>query len=348
GYKLPDDLEEVVERAVEEMDGEDRLPRPTGAGVGRVRFEPWWKEQYLGFLAGRVGVRLDGLKVVLDCANGAAFEVGPELFRRLGAEVVAINTGNSGEDINVACGSTHPERVAVATRQAGADAGLAFDGDADRCIAVDELGNVVDGDQILAICALQRLKEGTLAGGRVAVTVYSNGGLRAALRSAGGDVVVTAPGDRHVLQAMLKNGLVLGGEQSGHVIFLDHARTGDGVLTGLMLLDVMKRTGRRLSDLAAQMPRFPQALVNVRVARKEGLLDLPEVQEAIRQAQAAVGELGRVYVRPSGTEPVIRVMVEASDRSLVEQCAHQVAEALRRAGQEQDAARDPEGVEMAR
>lgn len=334
GYKLRDELEELLERTVEELDREDRLPRPTGLDVGRVRYEPRWREAYLQHLVERAGATFEGWRVVVDCANGAAHEIAPELLRRLGADVVAINTGATGEDINVGCGSTHPEQAAEAVRRTGARVGLAFDGDADRCIAIDERGEVVDGDQILAICALERLRQGTLPGRAVAATVYSNGGLRAALRRAGGDVVITPPGDRHVLEAMLQRGLVLGGEQSGHVIFLEHARTGDGVLTGLMLLGVMKRAGRPLSELAAQMPRFPQALVNVRVARKEGLLDSSEVREAIQRAERALGESGRIYVRPSGTEPVIRVMVEGPDREQVQRLAHEVAEVVQRVGRE--------------
>ena len=330
GYKLPDRLEAALERAVEEMGREDRLPFPVGLSVGRVRHEPQWQEAYLAHLARLAGTTFEGWRVVLDCANGAAHRVAPEILRRLGAEVVAINTGDSGEDINVACGSTHPEKAAQAVRRVGAHVGLAFDGDADRCIAIDERGEVVDGDQILAICALERLRRGDLPGRAVAVTVYSNGGLREALQAAGGDVVVTPPGDRAVLEAMLERGLVLGGEQSGHVIFLEHARTGDGILTGLMLLAVMKRAGLPLSRLAAQMPRYPQALVNARVARKEALLEHPEVRQAIEEAHRALGEGGRLLVRPSGTEPVVRVMVEGRDSRQVEALARRLAEVLER------------------
>lgn len=330
GYKLPDRVEAVLERTVEEMDGQDRLPRPVGLAVGRVRYEPHWQEAYLSYLIDLVGTTFEGWRVVVDCANGAAHRLAPELLRRLGADVVAINTGDSGEDINVGCGSTHPERAAEVVRQTGARVGLTFDGDADRCIAIDEQGQVVDGDQILAICALERLRQGTLPGGAVAVTVYSNGGLREALRKAGGDVVVTPPGDRHVLEAMLQRGLVLGGEQSGHVIFLEHARTGDGILTGLMLLATMQRSGWPLSRLAAQMPRYPQVLLAARVASKESLLEQPEVRQVIEAAQRALGESGRILVRPSGTEPVVRVMVEGPDRQRVEQLAHEVVEVLER------------------
>ncbi|WP_324715657.1 phosphoglucosamine mutase [Carboxydochorda subterranea] len=335
GYKLSDDLERHLEDVVERMEqGEDPLPRPTGRDVGRVRTEAGWADRYLEYLAERVPVDLSGMRLVLDCANGAAHRLAPRLFAALGAEVRAIHTGDSGEDINVSCGSTHPEVVAEEVRRFGADAGLSFDGDADRCIAADERGNVVDGDQLLTICALDRIRRGKLPGGAVACTVYSNGGLREALRAAGGDVIVTPPGDRHVLEAMRTHGLVLGGEQSGHLIFLEHSRTGDGMLTGLMLLDVMRRQEEPLSHLAAQMRRLPQALVNVRVARKEGVLDRAEVQEVIARAREALGDAGRVYVRPSGTEPLIRVMVEASDPALVDEWARRVVAALEHAGSE--------------
>ncbi len=331
GYKLPDEQERRLEAMVLEMATEDRLPSPTGAGVGRVTDEPALKSRYQEFLTASPGVRLEGLRVVVDCANGAAGELAPAVFRALGAEVVPIFTGRSGEDVNVNCGSTHPQALARAVREHGADAGLAFDGDADRCIAVDEQGQVVDGDQILAIFALERLRSGSLPNNAVACTVYSNGGLAAALGREGGRVVVTPPGDRHVLEALLEHGLVLGGEQSGHIILLEHARTGDGILTGAMLLSVMKRRGLPLSRLAGQMPRMPQVLVNVRVRDRERVLSHPSVTAAIEQARASVGEGGRVYVRASGTEPVVRVMVEGADEARVQRWAHRLAQALQAA-----------------
>ena len=328
GFKVADELELRLEAMVEELAREDRLPRPTGVTVGRVRDDPALTHRYEEYLAERAP-DLSGLRVVVDCANGAAYGVAPRLFRRLGADVVAIHTGSGGEDINVNCGSTHPEAVARAVLEQGADVGLAFDGDADRCIAVDEQGQVVDGDAILAICALPRLRAGQLPGRAVAATVYSNGGLHAAMAREGGRVVVTPPGDRQVLLAMLKHGLVLGGEQSGHIIFLEHARTGDGLLTGLMLLSVVKASGMPLSRLSAQMPRLPQVLVSVRVADREGAVGHPQVARVIEEARGALGPAGRVYVRPSGTEPVIRVMVEGVDEGAVRAWADRVAEALR-------------------
>lgn len=342
GYKLPDEIELRLESMVEEIERDDRLPRPVGTAVGRVRAEPGWKEDYLRHLAETARGRHDGLRVVLDCANGAAHELAPALFRSLGADVVALNTGDSGEDINVRCGSTHPEELQEEVRRRGADVGLAFDGDADRCIAVDERGDLVDGDRILTIFALDRLASGSLPGGAVACTVYSNGGLAEALRQRGGDVVVTPPGDRQVLAAMLERGLALGGEQSGHIICLERARTGDGMLTGVMLLDVMRRAGRPLSELAARMPSLPQVLLSVRVERKDALLEHPDVREVVARARADLGDHGRVYVRPSGTEPVIRVMVEGHDGAEVQRWAGAIQEVLCRAGRREVGAPDPQ------
>ena len=333
GYKLADELELELEAMVAALEREDGLPRPTGTAVGRVREDRTLVGRYEAFLAER-GPDLSGLKLVVDCANGAAYDVAPRLLRRLGAEVVAIHTGSGGEDINVGCGSTHPETLARAVREHRAAVGLALDGDADRCIAVDEEGQVVDGDAILAICALPRLRAGTLPGRAVAATVYSNGGLQAAMAREGGGVVVTQPGDRQVLAAMLAHGLVLGGEPSGHVIFLEHARTGDGLLTGLMLLAALRASGQPLSQLRRQLPRLPQRLLNVRVARREGLLERPEVAEAVEQARRALGSSGRVLVRPSGTESVVRVMVEGTDEGAVAAWAERIADSLRRAAGE--------------
>lgn len=256
------------------------------------------------------GRRLDGVRVVLDCANGAASEVGPAVFRALGADVVVLHASPDGTNINAACGSTHPAdlQAVVAT---GADAGLAFDGDADRVLAVDEHGVLIDGDQIMVIAALDMHERGVLRNGAVAVTVMSNLGLHQALTPAGIEVVETPVGDRQVFAAIERHDLVLGGEQSGHVIFRDLATTGDGILTGLLLLDRVHRAQRPLSALASAMTHVPQVLESVRVSSRPDLASAPALTAAIAAVEAELGDRGRVLVRASGTEPVIRIMVEA-------------------------------------
>jgi phosphoglucosamine mutase len=258
------------------------------------------------------GRRLDGLRLVVDCANGAASVVGPRVLRRLDADVTVIHAEPDGTNINAACGSTHPASLQAAVVAQGADAGLALDGDADRVVAVDHTGALVDGDHLLAICALDLHARGGLRSDTVVVTVMTNLGFRLAMSAAGISVVETAVGDRYVLEALDAGGLNLGGEQSGHIIFRDVATTGDGILTGLRLLDVIKRSGRTLHDLATSaMTQLPQVLRNVRVGDRDGLVGAAAVWEAVAAVEAELGERGRVLLRPSGTEPVVRVMVEA-------------------------------------
>jgi phosphoglucosamine mutase len=254
---------------------------------------------------------LGGLSLVVDCAHGAAATVAPEAYHRAGASVTAIGCDPDGENINDGIGSTHPEQLQAEVLRTGAALGLAHDGDADRLIAVDERGELVDGDAILAITALDERERGNLHGGTVVTTVMTNLGFRRAMAEQGIEVVQTAVGDRYVLEAMRAGGHSLGGEQSGHIIFLDRATTGDGILTGLRLLAVMARTGKPLSELARIMERMPQVLVNVRVANRDGLASATEVAEAVAAEEARLGDRGRVLVRPSGTEPLVRVMVEA-------------------------------------
>jgi phosphoglucosamine mutase len=251
------------------------------------------------------------LTVILDCANGAASTVAPGVFSALGARVGVMNDQPDGININAGCGSNHPEALAKEVVEAGADVGLAFDGDADRVIAVDHTGAIVDGDQIIVLCALDRRIRGKLAGDTVVVTVMANLGLRQAMSARGIQIVETAVGDRYVLEKMEAGGFSLGGEQSGHVIFRDLATTGDGILTGLQVLDVMVRSGRRLADLAAVMTRHPQVLRNVPVGSSRSLDDASEIWDEVRAAEERLGRDGRVLVRASGTEPVVRVMVEA-------------------------------------
>jgi phosphoglucosamine mutase len=306
GRKLDDDTERRIEEELRAQSGR-ALPPPDDPAID-LESNARYLEHLLGAIAGR---RFDGLKVVLDCANGAASELGPAAFRALGADVMVVHATPDGTNINTACGSTDPSDLQAAVVAAGADAGFAFDGDADRVVAVDERGVIVDGDQIMVIAALDLSERGLLRNDAIAVTVYSNLGLHHALQPAGIAVVETPVGDRQVMAAIESHDLVLGGEQSGHVIFRDLATTGDGILTGLLLLDRMKRSGRSLSDLAAAMTRVPQLLENVRVASRPDLGSAPALTAEIAAVQAELGDDGRVFVRASGTEPLIRIMVEA-------------------------------------
>ncbi len=320
GSKLTEDVEASVEaelrHIVESGITTQEAPPPPGLDGGAGEYVT----HLLDVLDGR---RLDGLHVVLDAANGAASYVGPEALRAAGAAVGVINAAPDGTNINEGCGSTHPEGLVAEVVATGASVGLALDGDADRVVAVDESGAVVDGDQIMAMVALDLRERGLLRNGAIAVTVMSNLGLRRALGAAGIGVVETQVGDRHVLAAMRDSGLSLGGEQSGHVIFGDVATTGDGVLTGLMILDCMARSGRPLSELARVMTRLPQVLDSVRLGSRMALDTDERVRDAIARVENRLGSRGRVLVRPSGTEPVIRVMAEAPTQ---EEAAEAVAE----------------------
>ncbi|RLV56531.1 phosphoglucosamine mutase [Aeromicrobium phragmitis] len=324
GHKLADEIEEAIERRLGEP-----WDRPTGGHVGRVGDSHAGLGAYVKHLAGSVDERLEGLKVVLDCANGAAVEAAPEAFRSLGAEVVAIHAEPDGLNINERCGSTHPEDLQRAVVEQGADVGFAFDGDADRCLAVDARGNLVDGDQILAILALRAQRDGRLEHDTVVATVMSNLGLSLALDAAGLHLVRTSVGDRYVLEAMRAGGFSLGGEQSGHVIMSEFATTGDGTLTAVHLAAEMVNSGRPMSDLAAVVTRLPQVLVNVADVDKSRAGTDPVVQGEIAAATAKLGDTGRVLLRPSGTEPVVRVMVEAPTESEATEVAGHLADVVR-------------------
>ncbi len=326
GFKLPDATEDEIEGLVKAEAAADQLPRPTGAGVGRVFRDEAEVERYVDYLVEVGGGEgsLAGVKVAVDCANGAASRIAPRALQRLGARVTAINAQPDGLNINVRCGSTHPDAMARAVREMGVDMGVAYDGDADRVIAADAAGNIVDGDGILAILAGDMMARKALPGKAIVATVMSNFGLEHALARVGTEVHRTRVGDRYVLEALRERGLALGGEQSGHIIMLDHNTTGDGVITSIELLGVVKRTGRPLADLASVMTRFPQVLVNVRVKDRRAFEKSETVAKAVRAAEAELGRDGRVVVRPSGTEPVVRVMVEALD----EKRAHQVVDSL--------------------
>lgn len=326
GYKLPDELEDRIEASLGA-----RWDPPTGAGVGRVREAHGAVEQYVAHLLSTVTVSLDGLRVVVDCANGASSDVAPEALRRAGAEVHTIGTAPDGLNINAGCGSTHLETLRKAVREHGADVGIANDGDADRCLAVTAAGEIVDGDQIMAILALDLREAGALPADTVVATVMSNLGFKLAMREAGITVVETAVGDRYVLEAMKEGGFGFGGEQSGHVIMLDHATTGDGVLTGLHLLAAMVRRGRPLDELTKVMTRLPQVLINVRDVDKNRAKTSPELAEAVAAAEAGLGDTGRVLIRPSGTEPMVRVMVEAASQDQAQSVAEHLAGVVRTA-----------------
>jgi phosphoglucosamine mutase len=328
GFKLPDAVEEHIEAALT-APGQG-APRPTGAGVGGLR--PTADDAVEAYLAHLLeGVTdLDGLEVVVDCANGAAAEIAPEAYRRAGAKVTAVAADPDGHNINAGVGSTHPEHVQAALARTGASVGLAHDGDADRLLAVDEHGTLVDGDVILAITALDARDRGALPSGTVVTTVMTNLGFRHAMDHHGIAVTQTAVGDRYVLEAMRAGGHTLGGEQSGHLIFLDRATTGDGLLTGLRLLNVVARTGRPLSELAKVMRRLPQVLVNVRVADRNALEGAAVVWRAVQDEEARLGDRGRVLVRPSGTEALVRVMVEAETEDEARTTADRLAAVVAR------------------
>ena len=321
GHKLPDELEREIEAEVARGPG----PRPTGASIGRLRRADDAVERYGAHLLGAVPTRLDGLHVVVDCAHGAASSVAPEIYRGAGAQVTAIAADPDGLNINDGVGSTHLEHVADAVRTAGADLGIAHDGDADRCLAVDASGTVVDGDQLLAICALALHEQGRLREDTVVATVMSNLGFHHAMRAAGVQVLTTAVGDRYVLEALRARNLALGGEQSGHIVYTDAATTGDGLLTALHVMARMIGTGRPLAELAAVVHRLPQTLVNVPVGDRATVAASDAVAAAVTGAEALLGDSGRVLLRPSGTEQLVRVMVEAGTQDQADSIADDLA-----------------------
>ncbi|WP_136612355.1 phosphoglucosamine mutase [Sinomonas albida] len=320
GHKLADEIEDQIEAEL----ANDPV-RPTGAGVGRVRRFADAEDRYIVHLLTTLPHRLEGLKVVLDCAHGAASGCSPQVFKDAGAEVVVIGAEPDGLNINDGVGSTHLGVLQDAVVAHGADLGIAHDGDADRCLAVDHEGTIVDGDQIMAILGLALKADGRLRDDVLVATVMSNLGLKIALREAGIEIRETAVGDRYVLEEMRAHGYSLGGEQSGHVIFLDHATTGDGVLTGLQLAAQVAKTGRSLKDLASVMTRLPQVLINVKGVDKARVTADDGVRLAVAAAEAELGETGRVLLRPSGTEPVVRVMVEAADHETAQAIAGRLA-----------------------
>jgi phosphoglucosamine mutase len=325
GLKLPDAMEAKIEQLIfsGEADGIRATPREVGKAyrindaVGR----------YIEFAKNTLpkGMTLKGMRIVVDCANGAAYKVSPMVLKELNAEVVALNVQPDGTNINKGCGSLELDGLRRAVQKHKADAGFAHDGDADRVLFVDERGHVVDGDRLLALCALDLKREGRLNDDTIVATVMSNLGLEMAMGEAGIKVVRTPVGDRYVLEEMLQRRCTLGGEQSGHIIFLEHNTTGDGIVTALQVLATMSKRGERLSELASCMTSFPQVVVSVRVRRRSVLEELPRVQEAVRAAEARLGATGRVLVRLSGTEPVARVMLEGRDQRVIERLAREIS-----------------------
>lgn len=327
GYKLTDAQEEEFESLLDAAS--DELPRPTGADVGRVLDQLDANDLFTAFQKSTIKNRFEGVKVVLDCGNGAASYIAADVFRSLGADVVSIYAEPTGTNINVDCGSTHPEKVQEAVVEHGAAIGLSFDGDADRLIAVDEKGNLIDGDYIMAILGVALKARGELTGNTVVATVMSNIGFLKAMREQEINVIKAAVGDRYVMEAMKEGGYLLGGEQSGHIIMLQHNTTGDGLLTALQLTDIMVESQKALSTLASVMQSFPQILVNVRVATKDGWKENERIQTAITRVEELLGADGRVLVRPSGTEPLIRVMAEGPEEESLRRYVNEIATVVR-------------------
>jgi phosphoglucosamine mutase len=322
GRKVDDAVEDELERLIFRADA---LPGRENAKLGRIRRDPGEVATYRRHLIDAAGDALSGMRIGLDCANGSASVIAPELFAELGAHTTVLSADPDGTNINDECGSTHPENLAAAVVEHGLQVGLAFDGDADRLIAVDECGALVDGDAVMGICALDRLARGTLRNGILVATVMSNGGLERAIRDAGGRLIRTPVGDRHVLDAMERTDAVLGGEQSGHIIFRDLATTGDGLLTGIELIRTLRATsGATLSELAGRIPRLPQVMLNSAVRHRDQWEIDPTFSEAVTRATRRLGKRGRVLVRPSGTEPKIRIMVEGDQPDEIEEIAREL------------------------
>jgi phosphoglucosamine mutase len=327
GFKLPDAVEDEIEKLCT-ASADDCLPRPTKGDIGQIFYHQDWVEEYVNFVVSTSDM-LTGLKVVYDGAHGAASYVGPKILRQLGAEVVAINVTPTGTNINDNAGSTHLEGLQEAVLREGAQVGIANDGDADRCLMVDEKGQVLDGDQIMLLCGLHLKEQGKLKENMIVGTVMSNIGFHKAAKELGMQTCSTAVGDRYVLEKMLDEGYSIGGEQSGHVIFLDYNSTGDGLLTAVQTLSIMKEKGKSLSELAGLMTKYPQLLVNVRVLTKAGWETNTAIQDVIREAEEELGANGRILVRPSGTEPLIRVMAEGPEQEQLDELCHRIGHVIR-------------------
>jgi phosphoglucosamine mutase len=331
GFKLPDETENYIEELI--LNGEiERLPKPPASEIGRARRIDDAQGRYIVYLKNTFprDLSLEGFKIVIDCAHGAAYRVAPTVFEELGAEVVLLGDRPNGKNINKDCGALFPENMARVVREQGAQAGFALDGDADRIILADEQGEILDGDQMLAVCAKHYIDHNKLKDKTVVATIMSNLGFEVALREMGGNLIRTPVGDRYVVERMRESGYNLGGEQSGHMVFLDHGTTGDGILSALQVLAVMLREGRPLSELKKIMEQYPQKLVNVPIGVRKPIDQVPEIVKLQRAFEQQLGEQGRIVIRPSGTEPVIRVMVEGADRDLIEQVAYSMASCIQK------------------
>lgn len=328
GYKLSDELEDEIEALI--LNHMKDVPIPTGSAVGKIEYRFDIKEEYISFIKRKASVDLSGLKIVVDCAEGAAYYTSVKALRELGANLVAIHTRPDGSNINANCGSTHMEELKARVVYEKADVGIAFDGDADRMLAVDEMGNMVDGDQIMAIIGNHMKRQGTLKKDTIVVTVMTNLGFSLMGKREGIHIEKTKVGDRYVLEHMIEHGFNLGGEQSGHIIFLDDNTTGDGLLSALHLLKVMTDTKQKLSELAGVMEVLPQALVNAKVPnhKKEHYMDYTEIAEAVQELETKFNGEGRVLIRPSGTEPMVRVMIEGKDQAVIEKEAEKLAQLI--------------------
>jgi phosphoglucosamine mutase len=329
GYKLPDELEKGIEELV--TDDGIRTKRPSGSDIGKAYRLDDATGRYIEYVKATIpkGMTLEGIKVVVDCANGAAYKTTPWILRELGAEVIVINDKPDGININEGCGALHLDGIGNAVRQHRADVGIAHDGDADRAMFCDEKGNVIDGDQIMGICAFEFKKEGILKGDAIVSTVMSNLGLEHYLLRNGIRLIRTKVGDRYVVEKMRDGGYNLGGEQSGHIIFSDYNTTGDGPITAVQVMYLMKKLGKALSQLVSGIKLYPQTLVNVTVEKKKDIRSVPEIGKVIRDAEEKLAGNGRILVRPSGTEPVIRVMVEGKDQNLIEKLARDISRVVK-------------------
>jgi phosphoglucosamine mutase len=317
GIKLSDEDELNIEELFFN-DHSSKLPYPIDKEIGLIDEKYDWIDEYINYVKNSAAQDLSSLKIVIDCANGAAYKASPAVFRSLGAEVIVINDHPNGEVINVNCGSTAPEILAEKVLEFNADLGIAHDGDADRVILIDENGDIVEGDNIMAVAAHDMISEDNLKDNTIVTTKYSNLGLKESLAEVDGNLVITKNGDRYVLAEMLKNGYQLGGEKSGHIIFSDYNTTGDGILTAVKIAEIMVKKNKKLSELTSVMNYWPQTLANIRVKEKDGWESKEIIQKNIKKAEAEIGDNGRVFVRASGTEPLIRVMLEGKDQSLLQ------------------------------
>ena len=327
GYKLSDAIEDELEQII--LAPKDELPRPTADKVGNIINSVHLLKEYVHFIKNLVEADLSKMKIVIDCANGAAFESTPLAFKQLGVQITVLNSQPNGFNINDDCGSTHMSKLQEAVVKYNADLGIAHDGDADRCLIVDENGEIVDGDQIMLICALDMMRQKKLAQDTLVATVMSNIGLYKAMERSGAKVLTTQVGDRYVLEEMLSKSLNLGGEQSGHIIFSDHNTTGDGLLTAVKLASALKNSGQKMSELANLMTRYPQLLINVRVNNKNNFNNNQTIKEAILAGEKELGNEGRILVRASGTEPLVRVMAEGPSTEVLERIVHNIADTVK-------------------